>query len=197
MRETASLQVVNWEAWGEKEESCYVDIGETRHIINGKCRQGRVALYSAHVQTVDQVRDVIRFATSHRLRLSVRNTGHDLAGRSTAPGSLMVHTAGLKDIHYSNSLNISMPHGRDAPDDVGPVVTIGAGVLTGELYASAAARGYTVVGGSCKTVGIAGGWMQSGGYGLLSPSKGLGVDNVLEFGLVTAAVSYCVHSVLP
>jgi FAD/FMN-containing dehydrogenase len=107
----------------------------------------------------------------------------------------MVHTAGLRGIHYSNAFHPSVPLSGEV-SDIGPAVTIGAGVMTGELYESAAALGYTVVGGSCKTVGIAGGWMQSGGYGILSPSKGLGVDNVVEFGLVTATVSAVLVSVI-
>ncbi|KKK13837.1 hypothetical protein ARAM_001602 [Aspergillus rambellii] len=183
----ASLQLMNWEYSREGKESCHV--GKEGHPA--QCAQGRVALYSASVQTVPQVQEVVRFAAAHRLRLTVRNTGHDLAGRSTSPGSLQIHTAGLKGIQAIDSFRPAVPWGQEV-DSYGPAVTVGAGVLTGELYADAAKEGYTVVGGSCSTVGISGGWMQGGGYGILSPSKGLGVDNVLEFSMITAEGAYIV-----
>lgn len=140
------------------------------------------------MESVQQVQQVVRFAAIHHLRLSIRNTGHDLAGRSSAPGSLQIHTAGLKGIQHTDSFHPTAPWGR-AVESAGPAVTVGAGVMTGELYTAAAEAGYTVVGGSCSTVGIAGGWIQGGGYGILSPSRGLGVDNVLELSMVTAEVS--------
>ncbi|RAH51239.1 FAD-binding domain-containing protein [Aspergillus brunneoviolaceus CBS 621.78] len=182
----ASLQVINWENWRAAEESCHVD-----GITNATCQQGRVPVYAASVKTVEQVRGVVCFAADHNLRLSVRNTGHDLAGRSTSPESLMVHTAGLKEIRFTTSFRTTSPLGYES-EDYGPAVTVGAGVMTEDLYASAAEHGYSVAGGSCGTVGIAGGWMASGGYGILTPSKGLGVDNVLEVGMVTAAGAYVI-----
>lgn len=60
-----------------------------------------------------------------------------------------------------------------------------AGVQWGEAYSFAEAHNITVVGGSDKTVGAAGGWLQGGGHGALSPSMGLGVDRVLQFRVVT------------
>nr|L0E2Q5.1 RecName: Full=FAD-linked oxidoreductase phqH; AltName: Full=Paraherquamide biosynthesis cluster protein H; Flags: Precursor [Penicillium fellutanum]AGA37275.1 oxidoreductase [Penicillium fellutanum] len=181
----AALQVDTWEHSRPLKQSCHAqDLPE-----HGQCHQGRVAHYSAYVNSVSAVQQVIQFAASHRLRLAIRNTGHDLAGRSSAPNSLQLHTAGLKGIDYVESFTPQAPAGQSVPSD-GPAVTVGAGVLTGELYSAAAEAGYTVVGGSCSTVGIAGGWMQGGGYGILTPSRGLGVDNVLEIGVVTAQGVY-------
>lgn len=156
------------------------------------CEQGRVARYSAAVSSIDEVQSVVRFAAEHRLRLAIRNTGHDLAGRSTAPDAVQIHTVGLKGISYIADFQPEAPVGGRVVSQ-GPAVTVGAGVLTGEIYAAGATGGYTVVGGSCSTVGVAGGWMQGGGYGILSPRFGLGVDNVLQFNLVTAAVSGTLH----
>ena len=155
---------------------------------DGSCDQGRVARYSAAVRSVDEVQSIVQFAADRRLRVSIRNTGHDLAGRSTAPDAIQIHTAGLKGIEYISNFYPTVTDGsRTEPQ--GPAVNVGAGVLTGELYDAGAAAGYTVVGGSCSTVGVAGGWMQGGGYGILSPLYGLGVDNVLQLTLVTAMVS--------
>ncbi|KAJ5192823.1 FAD-linked oxidoreductase [Penicillium cf. viridicatum] len=177
----ATLQVVNWEYSRTKEEACHID-------ADGKiesCGQGRVPLFSASVQSVSEVQEVVRFAAARNLRLAIRNTGHDLAGRSTSPDSLQLLTSGLNGYQFTDAFQPAAPWGQQVPS-AGPAVTVGAGITTGELNTAAANSGYTVVGGSCSTVGIAGGWMQGGGYGILSPSKGLGVDNVLEFSMVTA-----------
>ncbi|KAJ5493910.1 FAD-binding type 2 [Penicillium fimorum] len=181
----AALQVHTWEYSRQQKQSCHV----SDPLEPGQCDRGRVAHYSAYVQSVLEVQEVVQFAASNRLRLVIRNTGHDLAGRSSAPNSLQLHTAGLKGIRHVESFTPQAPDGRSIPSE-GPAVTVGAGVLTGELYSAAAEGGYTVVGGSCSTVGIAGGWMQGGGYGILTPSRGLGVDNVLEVGVVTAQGIY-------
>ncbi|KAJ5751607.1 hypothetical protein N7520_008524 [Penicillium odoratum] len=179
----ATVQVVDWEHLRSKQQSCAVPIEGINP--DGTCHQGRVARYSAMVSSVDEVQSVVRFAANHNLRVSIRNTGHDLAGRSTAPDGIQIHTAGLKGIEHVANFYPTVPDGSHT-EPQGPAVIVGAGVLTGELYDAGAAKGYTVVGGSCSTVGVAGGWMQGGGYGILSPLYGLGVDNVLEFNLVTA-----------
>lgn len=44
----------------------------------------------------------------------------------------------------------------------------------------------TLVGGSCATVGSFGGWLAGGGHSELSSMYGLGVDQALEMGIVTA-----------
>lgn len=71
----------------------------------------------------------------------------------------------------------------------GPAVTIGAGVMHGEIFAHGAKYGFMVVGGECPTVGAAGGFLQGGGVSSFhSHKRGLAVDNVLEYKLVTADV---------
>lgn len=67
----------------------------------------------------------------------------------------------------------------------GPAIKIGAGVQIAEAVKFAAEKGYRVVVGSCPTVGVAGGYAQGGGYGLLASLYGLGADNVLEWEVVT------------
>lgn len=184
------MQIDTWELWRTQEQSCHVN--NPPEI--GQCDQGRVSHYSAYVQSVTEVQAVVKFAASHRLRLTIRNTGHDLAGRSSAPESLQLYTAGLKGIVHVESFTPQAPAGHSVAWE-GPAVTVEAGVLTGDLYAAAADGGFTVVGGSCSTVGIAGGWLQGGGYGILTPSRGLGVDNLLEVGMVTAEVKELMSSI--
>ncbi|KAJ8108082.1 hypothetical protein ONZ43_g6536 [Nemania bipapillata] len=67
----------------------------------------------------------------------------------------------------------------------GPAIKVGAGVQIAEAVSFAAGKGYRTVVGSCPTVGVAGGYAQGGGYGLLASLYGLGADNVLEWEVVT------------
>lgn len=55
-----------------------------------------------------------------------------------------------------------------------------------EAYEAASSQGLRVVGGSCPTVGLAAGFVQGGGHGLLGSAHGLGADKTLEFEVVTA-----------
>jgi FAD/FMN-containing dehydrogenase len=60
----------------------------------------------------------------------------------------------------------------------------------GDLYAFAESNNITIVGGSARTVGAAGGWLAGGGHGALSNTLGLGVDNALEIKAVLPNGTY-------
>jgi hypothetical protein len=86
-------------------------------------------------------------------------------------------------------------------------VTLGAGVQWSQAYGFAATQNVTLVGGDTPQIGASGGWvlvrgqpaivrafqlsrtprliLQGGGHSFLSPSFGLGVDNLLEMDIVT------------
>lgn len=68
----------------------------------------------------------------------------------------------------------------------GPAVKVGAGVVVGEAYEATAKAGYTLVGGECGSVGLAGGYSQGGGHSILNTEYGMAADNVLEWEVVTA-----------
>lgn len=68
----------------------------------------------------------------------------------------------------------------------GPALKVGAGTLGVEALQAAHASGLRIVGGSCPSVGIAGGYSQGGGHSVLSSEYGLGADQVLEWEVVTA-----------
>ncbi|KAI4126029.1 MAG: hypothetical protein LQ338_003968 [Usnochroma carphineum] len=63
---------------------------------------------------------------------------------------------------------------------------LGAGVQGWEAYQAAEARGFRVLGGTCLTIGLVGGFTQAGGHSDLSSTYGLAADNVLEWEVVTA-----------
>lgn len=150
-----------------------------------QCHQGRIPLYSIKAGSTQDVQKAVTFARRHNLRLIIRNTGHDLAGRSSSPNAFQIHTHGLQSIKFHEGFRID-----GSPGPLGPAVTVEAGVMMGDLYARSAQHGYILVGGDCPTVGVAGGFLQGGGVSdFLSLHHGLAVDNALEFEVVTAAVS--------
>ena len=67
-----------------------------------------------------------------------------------------------------------------------------AGVQGFEAYAAAQARGFSVTGGECPTVGLAGGYTQGGGHSALASKFGLAADQTLEWEVVTATGEFVV-----
>ncbi len=143
---------------------------------NATCTLGRLASYGINVSDAATAAAGVKFARDNNIRLVIKNTGHDILGRSTGQGSLALWTHYLKDSNFF----------QYASDDYsGPAVRVGAGFQVQELYEAASANGFRVTGGGCSTVGAAGGWIQSGGHGPLSALYGLGSDQTLEFEVVT------------
>lgn len=139
---------------------------------------------------MSHIRAADKFAAEHNFRFAVKNTGHDLTGRSLAPRSLQIFTHNMKGIVY---VPVLVPDGF--PGDVRvttfrDAVTVQAGVQLGELYNFCARKNVSVVGGLSRTVGAAGGYVQGGGHLLLGPWKGMASDNVLQYEVITASVSF-------
>ncbi|KJZ79204.1 hypothetical protein HIM_01355 [Hirsutella minnesotensis 3608] len=174
-----AVQWTNWEAWPERNQSCFFDSPRDQ-----PCGQGRISLFSAVVEKPEHIQAAVRFAARFNIRLAIKNSGHCFLGRSVAPESLQISTTKLRDIHFTDQF---VPAG--APQDQahhGPAVTLGAGVNLKDVYASAAKHNVTLVAGFAHTVGPTGGYIQGGGHSLLSNWKGMASDNALEFTVITA-----------
>lgn len=154
---------------------------------NTSCTLGNLAQYAINVSSADDVIAGLQFARANNIRLTIKNTGHDFLGRSAGAGSLALWTHNLKQIEFLAKYNNSALY-------AGPAARIGAGVEYGDLYPLASAQGYRVVGGSCATVGVAGGFTQGGGHGPLGGAYGLSADQVLEWEVVTAAGAHVTAS---
>ena len=76
----------------------------------------------------------------------------------------------------------------------GPAIKMGSGTQAAAAYEAAHAVGYRTLGGTCPTVGLAGGYTQGGGHGALTSLYGMSADNVLEWEVVTANGSQIVAS---
>ncbi|KAH7154154.1 hypothetical protein DER46DRAFT_510673 [Fusarium sp. MPI-SDFR-AT-0072] len=143
-----------------------------------KCTIGGFPLYSIKATCVAHIQLAVNFARNLNLRLVVHNTGHDFLGKSTGAGALSIWTHHLKDIKFTKNY-------RGASSYTGPAFKIGAGIQVKDLYLAADQEGYTAVGGECRDVGVAGGYLPGGGHSPISPIAGLAADQLLSVDIVT------------
>ncbi|CAE6541699.1 unnamed protein product [Rhizoctonia solani] len=173
-----------WETCQKTNEGCLLDPNSPTNanaFTSPKtCHQGNVSPYYIAVETAEDVSGAFAFSKRTGVPLVIKNSGHDYTGRSLAPGTLALWTQNLKYIDYSTSF---VPEGCNLPS--APVMTFGAGQDMGSIYKFAEQHNITFIGGSGKTVGAAGGWLQGGGHSILSNKYGMGVDRVRQIRVVT------------
>lgn len=144
----------------------------------GNCTSGGYPYYVVNATNVAQIQLAINLARNLDLRLVIKNTGHDFAGKSAGEGALSIWTHNLKGLEYMPDYSSS--------SYTGAAFKMGSGIQTFELYAAAKEHGVTVIGGEGETVGVAGGYIQGGGHSPLASVYGLGSDQALAFQVVTA-----------
>ncbi|CAE6478775.1 unnamed protein product, partial [Rhizoctonia solani] len=171
--QTGAMQDPVWESPG-------CDIYTLRNVT---CNQGFVPIYSVVALDRNDVSKAVSFAKRYKLRLVIKNTGHDYLGRSSGEGSFSIWTHNLKGINFSDSF---VPKGCSNNQTGTPAVTVGAAEQWIDVYKAANDHNVTIVGGAARTVGAAGGWIQGGGHSPLRAMYGLGVDNVLQYTVVKA-----------
>ncbi|RPA98382.1 FAD-binding domain-containing protein [Choiromyces venosus 120613-1] len=153
----------------------------TANATSGTCTQGTYPVYVVSARTVRDVQASVNFARNQNLRLVVKNTGHDFAGKSSGRGALSVRTHLLNEMAFIEEYDEGGEGGYS-----GPAFKVGAGVQGRDVYAFAKGFGYVVVGGEGATVGYAGGYIQGGGHSPLSSILGMGADSVLSLDVVMA-----------
>ncbi|KAL4420436.1 hypothetical protein ABPG75_010092 [Micractinium tetrahymenae] len=112
----------------------------------------------------------VRFAAQRRLPLCPRAGGHDSAGACICEGGIVVDVSGMTQINL-------FPERGEAQ--------LEAGVRFRDLTAALAPHDLAALQGDCADVGITG-YTLGGGWGKLTKSHGLGVDNVLAYRVVLA-----------
>ncbi|KAK3346060.1 hypothetical protein B0T25DRAFT_267723 [Lasiosphaeria hispida] len=140
------------------------------------CTLGGYASYSVAVTKVSQIQLALNFARNTNIRLVVKNTGHDFADKSIGAGALSIWTHKLKDLRFFSDYRCKSYKG--------PAFQLGAGVETEEVYRAAELNGVTAVGGECRTVGIAGGYVAGGGHSPMTTLVGMGADQVISLQVV-------------
>jgi FAD/FMN-containing dehydrogenase len=141
---------------------------EARKVHNGLVDK-RPALIARCRGAADVV-DAVKLAHKLHLQVAVRGGGHNVAGRATVDGGLMIDLMPMKGIQVD-------PRSR--------TVRAQGGVTWAELNRETQLHGLAVTGGVVSSTGIAG-LTLGGGLGWLMGKYGLALDNLRSVELVTA-----------
>lgn len=123
----------------------------------------------ALVANAADVAACVRFSAEGGGPLRIRNGGHSYGGWSSGPNLVV-------DLTELNSVEV---------DESRRTATIGAGARLAEVYSELGAKGVSIGGGSCATVGITG-LTLGGGVGVLARTYGLTCDQLASVQVVTA-----------
>ena len=141
---------------------------EARKVHNGLVDK-RPALI-ARCSGVADVVDALDLARKLNLEVAVRGGGHNVAGRATIDGGLMIDLSTMKGIHVDAKSRTARAQG---------------GVTWAELNRETQLYGLAVTGGVVSSTGIAG-LTLGGGLGWLMGKHGMALDNLRSAELVTA-----------
>ncbi len=141
---------------------------EARRVHNGMIDK-RPALIAQCRGTADIV-DAVQLARMLKLEVAVRGGGHNVAGRATIEGGLMIDLSPMKGIHVNAKARTARAQG---------------GLTWAEFNRETQLHGLATTGGIVSSTGIAG-LTLGGGLGWLMGKYGLAVDNLLSVDVVTA-----------
>jgi FAD/FMN-containing dehydrogenase len=141
---------------------------EARKVHNGLIDK-RPALI-ARCRSVADVVDALNLTRRLGLQVAVRGGGHNVAGRATIDGGVMIDLSPMKGIHVDARSRLTRAQ---------------AGVTWAELNRETQLHGLAVTGGMVSSTGIAG-LTLGGGLGWLMGKYGLALDNLKAVELVTA-----------
>jgi FAD/FMN-containing dehydrogenase len=146
------------------------DVGyeEARRVHNGLVDKRPTLI--ARCGGVADVVDAINLARKLGLEVAVRGGGHNVAGRATIDGGLVIDLTPMKGIHVD-------PGSR--------TVRAQGDVTWAELNRETQLHGLALTGGVVSSTGIAG-LTLGGGLGWLMGKYGLALDNLRSTELVTA-----------
>jgi FAD/FMN-containing dehydrogenase len=141
---------------------------EARKVHNGLVNKRPLLI--ARCRGVADVVDAVDLARNLSLEVAVRGGGHNVAGRATVDGGIMIDLLPMKGIHVDPSTRTARAEG---------------GVTWADLNRETQLHGLAVTGGVVSTTGIAG-LTLGGGLGWLMGKYGLALDNLRSVELVTA-----------
>jgi FAD/FMN-containing dehydrogenase len=141
---------------------------DSRRVHNGLIDKRPAVI--ARCRGVADVVDAIGLARKLGLEVAVRGGGHNVAGRATIDGGLMVDLSLMRGIHV---------------DAIRRTVRAEGGATWADLNRETQLHGLAVTGGVVSTTGVAG-LTLGGGLGWLMSKYGLALDNLLAVEVVTA-----------
>lgn len=141
---------------------------EARRVHNGLIDK-RPALI-AQCRGMADIVDAVQLARRLKLEVAVRGGGHNVAGRATIDGGLMIDLSAMKGIHVDAKARTARAQG---------------GVTWAEFNRETQLHGLATTGGVVSTTGMAG-LTLGGGLGWLMGKHGLALDNLVSVDIVTA-----------
>ena len=145
-----------------------VEYEEARKVHNGLI--DKRPLLIARCRGVADVVDAVKLARALDLEVAIRGGGHNVAGRATIDGGLMIDLMPMKGIYVDPQARTARAQG---------------GVTWAEFNRETQVHGLAVTGGVVSSTGIAG-LTLGGGLGWLMGKYGLALDNLRSVELVTA-----------
>ncbi len=142
---------------------------ETRTLYNAMI--DKRPAFIARCRDVADVISALRFGREHDLPIAVRGGGHNVAGKALCDDGLVI------DLSLMNGVRV---------DPATRTVRVEGGALWGDVDHATHAFGMATPSGIISTTGVAG-LTLGGGFGYLSRSLGLSLDNLIEADVVTAA----------
>ncbi len=124
----------------------------------------------AQCRGIADIADAVRLGRRLGLDIAVRGGGHNVAGRGTIDGGLVVDLSLMKGIHVDSKKRTARVEG---------------GALWRELNRETQVYGLATTGGVIGTTGVAG-LTLGGGLGWLMSKHGMALDNLLAVDLVLA-----------
>src|SRR6266545_758466 len=141
---------------------------DARRVHNGLV--DKRPLLIARCRNTADVADAVTFAREYSIEVAVRGGGHNVAGRATIDGGLMIDLSLMKGIHVDQNARTARAQG---------------GATWGEYNRETQLHGLASTGGAVSTTGIAG-LTLGGGWGYLLGKYGLAIDNLRSVQLVLA-----------
>ncbi len=139
-----------------------------RHVFNAMVDRRPLAI--AQCRGTADVAHAVNFARIHRLRVSVKGGGHNVAGQAIVDGGLVIDLSGMRAVRVDVRERRLWAQGGCTWADVD---------RESQLF------GLATPGGLVSSTGV-GGFTLGGGFGWLSREHGLACDNLLAAEVVTA-----------
>jgi len=139
-----------------------------RRVHNGLVDK-RPALVAQCLGSAD-IASAVRLAREQNLEIAVRGGGHNVGGRATVEGGVMIDLSLMKYVHVNPTARTARAAG---------------GTLWGQFNRETQAHGLATTGGVVSTTGVAG-LTLGGGLGWLMPKHGMALDNLLSVEMVLA-----------
>lgn len=141
---------------------------DARRVHNGLIDKRPTLI--ARCRNVADIVDAVNLARENNLEVAVKGGGHNVAGRATIDGGLLIDLSLMTGVHVD-------PKNRTARAQ--------GGATWGEYNRETQIHGLATTGGVVSTTGVSG-LTLGGGLGWLMPKFGMAVDNLRSAQVVTA-----------